>query len=148
MNACNATLMLQSNERSDPVSGLAFGGGGDPCLYIWLQENTLSLFLRPGWCQHSKYADLCIPHPYVEEIYEKTVSWRRPAAGIASYPGSQSRHRPIQWCFLELFVIFVYKREKKTCSKMTWMNVFLFMYMEKMWYGGVWTVLVKTGGAS
>lgn len=41
MNACNATLMLQSNERSDPVSGLAFGGGGSLPLHLAARKHPV-----------------------------------------------------------------------------------------------------------
>lgn len=50
--------------------------------------------------------------------------------GLASFPASQSRHRPIQWCFLELFVIFVYKREEKKLFQND-LNECIFVYVHE-----------------
>ncbi|MEQ2301931.1 hypothetical protein AMECASPLE_001208 [Ameca splendens] len=48
---------------------------------------------------------------------------------VSELPCSQSCHRPIQWCFLELFVIFVYKREKKLFQND--LNECIFVYVHE-----------------
>lgn len=83
---------------------------------VWRWVCTRSEMRNYFWDQveisAASYAELCITHRSWEEIYERTVLWRWPARGQQA-AHSHGHRRPIQWCFLELFVIFVYKKKKK-----------------------------------
>lgn len=83
---------------------------------VWRWVCTRSEMRNYFWDQveisAASYAELCITHRSWEEIYERTVLWRWPARGQQA-AHSHGHRRPIQWCFLELFVIFVYKKRRK-----------------------------------
>lgn len=85
------------------------------------------------------HAELCVTHLYVEEVYEITVFVEVTKLWVGEPPRSRGHHRPIQWCFLELFVIFVYKKKKKKNLFQNDLNecIFCFMYMNKRRCRGV-----------
>lgn len=75
-------------------------------------------------CRSMYHASICRRDIWENCFVEATC------CGLASFPASQSRHRPIQWCFLELFVIFVYKREEKKLFQND-LNECIFVYVHE-----------------
>lgn len=75
-------------------------------------------------------AELCILHLYLEELYESFVEVDRQRVG------ELTAARVITGRFNGAFCNFLCTKKKK-CSKMTGMNVFLFMYMEMKRYRSV-----------
>lgn len=91
-------------------------------------------FLRPGGYQCSFICRAMYHAPILRRNIWDNCFVEVTSSGIASYPKAGSPQADSMVLFGAFCNFCVQKKEKKNCSKMTWMNVFLFMYMKMKRY--------------
>lgn len=96
-----------------------------------------SFFLRPGGYQRSFICRAMYHAPILRRDIWDNCFVEVTGSGLASYPQPGSPQADSMVLFGAFCNFCVQKKEKKNCSKMTWMNVFLFMYMKMKRYRSV-----------
>lgn len=96
-----------------------------------------SFFLRPGRHQRSFTCRAMYHAPILRRDIWDNCFVEVTGPGLASCPPPRSPQADSMVLFGAFCNFLCTKKKKKTCSKMTWMNVFLFMYMKMKRYRSV-----------